>query len=93
VSKCYLTMTENGALRITSLTGESGKGESWELAKTLFELSRETDMDTHFSPAIHTLKTIASGLQGHRPLELCGECDHTELPSSRYFRDAWEWSQ
>ena len=34
---------------------------------------------------------IAAGLDGHRALALLAECEDTDLPSDRYFRDAWEW--
>ena len=62
------------------------------LTKTLFELSRTTDMTTHFNPAVHTREAIAAGIAGHRALTIVGECDDTDLPTDRYFRNAWEWS-
>ena len=62
----------------------------------MFELSRDTDMTTHFDPAIHSLDAILSGIPGHVPL-VCRECDVAELPAeqadrgvSDTFRDAWE---
>ena len=63
-----------------------------KLTKALFALSRTTDKTTHFDPAVHTREAIAAGIAGHRPLALLGECENTDLPSDRYFRAAWEWS-
>ena len=63
-----------------------------KLAKALFEHSRTTDMDTHFDPAVHTRDAIAAGLPGHRALSIDGEIEYTDLPTDRYFRDAWTWS-
>lgn len=62
------------------------------LAKNLFELSRTTDMTTHFNSTVHTLDAIAAGLPGHKPLSYlsCCECDRADLPQDRYFREAWE---
>ena len=66
-------------------------GEGVQLAKAMFAVSRTTDMTTSFDPEQHTLHAIAAGLAGHIPL-LSHECEDTDLPSDRYFRDAWEWS-
>lgn len=86
----FLTLGPDGGLSITELVGIDANGS--KLTKTLFELSRTTDMGTHFRPAVHTREAIASGLAGHRPLELIAECEDTDLPTDQYFRDAWEWS-
>lgn len=59
------------------------------LPKTMFELSRLTDFDTHFDPLIHTLEAIAIGLPGHIPLA-CVEMDDAMLPANRTERDKWE---
>jgi len=90
MSKRYLTIAEDGRLSITQIAGVDADGT--KLSKVLFELSRTTDATTHFDPAVHTREGIASGLSGHRPLALAGECEETDLPTDLYFRDAWEWS-
>ena len=87
MAKVYLTNTADGRLCITHLNG----ADSIRLTKVLFEISRTTDMLTHFDPEIHTREAIAAGLAGHRPLSLIGECEDTDLPADRYFRDAWTW--
>ncbi len=90
MSKRYLTQTADDILCITEIMGDDADGT--KLTKTLFELSRTTDMETHFDPAVHTRDAIAAGISGHRALALLGECEDTDLPSDKYFRDAWEWS-
>ena len=90
VSKRYLTVTADGGLAIVVISGDDADGN--KLTKTLFELSRTTDMTTHFDPAVHTREAIAAGISGHRALGLTAECEDTDLPSDRYFRNAWEWS-
>ena len=89
MTKRFLTVTADGVLAITEIAGEDPDGI--KLVKTLFELSRTTDKDTHFDPEIHTREAIAAGLEGHRALALTGECEDTDLPSDYTFRDAWEW--
>jgi hypothetical protein len=88
--KRYLTAAAHGGLTIIELAGDDPDGN--KLAKTLFELSRTTDMITHFDPAVHTRKAIAAGISGHRALALTAVCEDTDLPTDRYFRDAWEWT-
>ena len=88
MAKRYLTLGADGGLNITEIPGD----DPTKLAKTLFELSRTTDMTTHFDPSVHTLEAIAAGITGHRALALTAECEDTDLPSDRYFRGAWEWS-
>ena len=90
MSKRYLTLAADGSLSITAVVGADADGN--KLTKALFELSRTTDMTTHFDPAVHTREAIAAGISGHRALALTGECEDTDLPSDRYFRNAWEWS-
>lgn len=90
MAKRYLTLDADGGLSITEIAGDDADGS--KLTKTLFEMSRTTDLTTHFDPAVHTRETIAAGISGHRALALTGECEDTDLPSDRYFRDAWEWS-
>ncbi len=89
MSKRYLTIAADGRLSITEIAGDDADGN--KLTKTLFELSRTTDKEGHFDPEVHTREAIAAGLEGHRPLSLLGECEDTDLPSDRYFRNAWEW--
>ena len=90
MAKRYLTLAADGSLAVTEISGDDADGS--KLTKTLFEISRTTDMTTHFDPAVHTREAIAAGIAGHRPLALAGECEDTDLPTDRYFRDAWEWS-
>ena len=89
MTKRYLTLALDGGLSITEIAGTD---DGSKLTKALFELSRTTDMTTHFDPAVHTREAIAAGISGHRALALTAECEDTDLPSDRYFRDAWEWS-
>ena len=89
MAKRYLTLAADGGLSITEIAGDDADGS--KLTKTLFEMSRTTDMTTHFDPAVHTREAIAAGISGHRALALAGECEDTDLPSDRYFRNAWEW--
>ena len=90
MSMRYLTISADGTLAITAVVGDDADGA--KLTKTLFELSRTSDLTTHFDPAVHTREAIAAGLAGHRALALTAECEDTDLPSDRYFRNAWEWS-
>jgi len=90
MAKRYLTIAADGGLSITEIAGEDADGN--KLTKTLFELSRTTDLTTKFDPAVHTREAIAAGISGHRALALAGECEDTDLPTDRYFRNAWEWS-
>ena len=93
--KRYITRQADGTISVLQFTIKGG-GEiasPVRLAKALFELSRNPDnKEEHFNPEIHTLDAIAAGLSGHRALALTAECEDTDLPSDRYFRDAWEWS-
>lgn len=89
MAKRYITLHVDGTLAITEIPGDDADGE--KLTKTLFELSRTTDSTTHFDPLVHTREAIAAGIEGHRPLALLGECEHTDIPADRYFRGAWEW--
>ena len=90
MAKRYLTLAADGGLLITEIAGTDDDGS--KLTKTLFELSRTTDLTTHFDPAVHTREAIAAGISGQRALALPGEWEDTDLPSDRYFRDAWTWS-
>ena len=90
MSKRYLTLTADGGLSIIQISGDDADG--YKLTKTLFGSSRTSDRTTHFDPAVHTREAIAAGIAGHRALALTAECEDSDLPSDRYFRDAWEWS-
>jgi len=90
MAKRYLTLAVDGSLSITEIVGTDADGN--KLTKSLFELSRTTDMNGHFDPAVHTREAIAAGIDGHRALALAGECEDSDLPTDRYFRNAWEWS-
>ena len=90
MAKRYLTIAADGSLAVTEIAGTDADGN--KLTKTLFELSRTTDTTSHFDPAVHTREAIAAGISGHRALALAGECEDSDLPSDRYFRNAWEWS-
>ena len=90
MARRYITIKEDGGVTVIQVLGSDEDGA--KLTKTLFELSRTTDMTTHFNPVVHTREAIAAGITGHRALALAGECEDTDLPSDRYFRDSWEWS-
>ena len=90
MAKRYLTLAADGGLSITAIAGDDADGS--KLTKTLFDISRTSDMTTKFDPAVHTREAIAAGITGHRALALAGECEDTDLPSDRYFRNAWTWS-
>ena len=90
MAKRYLTISAEDTLCITEIIGNDADGS--KLTKTLFELSRTTDLETHFNPAIHTREASAAGISGHRALALTAECEDTDLPTDLYFRNAWEWS-
>ena len=89
MARRYITIKEDGGVTVIQVLGSDEDGA--KLTKTLFELSRTTDMTTHFNPVVHTREAIAAGITGHRALALAGECEDTDLPSDRYFRNAWEW--
>ena len=89
MAKRYITRNEDNTIIITTIIGNDADGA--KMTKMLFELSRTTDMITHFDPEVHTREVIAVGLDGHSPLSLLAECEDTDLPNDRYFRDAWEW--
>ncbi len=89
MAKRYLTTSTDDGLAIVEIAGDDADGN--KLTKTLFELSRTSDLTTHFDPAIHTREAIAAGISGHRALALTAECEDSDLPSDRYFRNAWEW--
>jgi hypothetical protein len=90
MAKRFLTKSADDGVAIVEIAGDDADGN--KLTKTLFELSRTTDMTAHFDPAVHTREGIAAGISGHRALALTAECEDSDLPSDRYFRNAWEWS-
>jgi len=89
MAKRYLTLATDGGLSITEISGDDADGS--KLTKTLFEISRTSDSSTPFNPAVHTREAIAAGISGHRALALTAECEESDLPTDRYFRNAWEW--
>ena len=90
MAKRYITTNADNTISISQIIGSDADGV--KLTKTLFELSRTTDTTTHFDPGVHTRDAIAAGISGHRALALTAECEDTDLPTDRYFRNAWEWS-
>lgn len=90
-----LTTLADGRLAIVRVQG--GDPDQRKLAKTLFELSRDTDMTTHFDPETHTLAALQAGIPGHTPITH-RSCDESEIPDENAdrllgkptFRDAWE---
>ena len=91
MNKRYLTLNADSTLSVFHIIGSDADGV--KVTKMLFELSITTDTSTHFDPAVHTREAIAAGLEGHRPLALLAEVEETDLPSDRYFRDAWTWEE
>jgi hypothetical protein len=52
-----------------------------------------TDAESHFDPEIHTLAALEAGISGHVPVTAhLVDVEDDDLPSDRYFRNAWEWS-
>ena len=90
MTKRYLTINTDDTLAVTEIVGDDADGN--KLTKSLFELSRTSDMTTHFDPSVHTREAIAAGIAGHRALSLTAECEDSDLPADRYFRNAWELS-
>ena len=90
MSHLYICPNPTSGIAVIELSETVEANEA--LTKPLFELSRTTDMTTHFNPVVHTREAIAAGIAGHRALALAGECEDSDLPTDRYFRDAWEWS-
>ena len=85
----YLTIDASGGLSVTVIDGDDADGR--KLTKTLFEISRTTDLTTKFDPAVHTRDAIAAGISGHRALSLTAEVEDSDIPNDRTFRNAWEW--
>jgi len=89
MAKRFITPNADGTIAIIQMVKLDTDG--LKLTKMLFELSRTTDMTTHFNPAVHTREAIAAGIAGHRALALIGECEDTDLPTDHYFSNASEW--
>tara|TARA_Y100000310_G_scaffold316464_1_gene368214 strand:+ start:29 stop:304 length:276 start_codon:yes stop_codon:yes gene_type:complete len=89
MAKRYVITKVDGGMSVIDIIGDDPGG--LKLTKALFEHSRTTDRGGHFDPDVHTRDAIAAGISGHRALALTAECDDTDLPSDRYFRNAWEW--
>ena len=56
----YLTTSPIGTAGglVAGVVAKFDVPDSTKLAKTMFELSRDTDMTTHFDPDVHTLKLL-----------------------------------
>jgi hypothetical protein len=91
MTKLQVITKADGGISVIQIIGDDPDG--LKVTKTLFEHSRTTDMETHFDPAVHTREAIAAGLPGHRALALSAEIENTDLPTDRYFRDAWDWEE
>jgi hypothetical protein len=90
MAKRYIVPNPDGTIAISQVIGPDPDG--LKITKMLFAMSRTTDRTVHFDSAVHTREAIAAGISGHRALSLLGECEDTDLPTDRYFRNAWEWS-
>ena len=87
----YAVPNVDGTISVIHFNGDDPDG--LRLTKWLFELSRTTDKLTHFDPEVHTRDAIAAGsIDGHRALSVLGQCEKEDLPTDRYFRSSWEWS-
>ena len=91
MERYYATNNPDGGVSITHVVKDTEAEITAALAKTVFELSRTSDLITPFDPSAHTLDAIAQGIAGHRPLTP-HDIERSDLPADRYFRDAWEWS-
>ena len=76
----YLTTssTDTAGGLVAGVVAKLDVPNSTNIAKTMFELSRTTDMTTHFDPDVHTLAAIAAGLSGHVALA-CREVAEADL--------------
>ena len=91
MERYYATNNPGGGVSITHIVKDTEGEITTALAKTVFELSRTNDLMTPFDPSAHTLDAISKGIAGHRAL-VPHEIERSDLPTDRYFRDAWEWS-
>ena len=90
--KQYIVINADNSISVTTLREHTADEEERLLAKALFEMSRNSgNMDEHFNADVHTLEALKNGIDGHTAIDY-KECEHTDLPSDRYFRDAWEWN-
>jgi len=76
----YITKAD-GTLAIIRMSSRkrSPEQETISIDKAIFEETRDGDMETHFDPLIHTVRALTPR-----------EGDDDDLPTDRYFRDAWE---
>ena len=88
--RCYVMDNEEGGISILYVDKDTDQENDVSVRRALFEKSRSTDYLTPFNPVIHTLDAIALGIEGHRPLT-CTEIAESDIPTDRYFRDAWEF--
>ena len=75
-----LRQSRVGTLDLTAWEADPAT-EDYLRRHAIFELNRDLtgDYNTTFDPSVHLTDAFP-----------CRSCDHTELPSDRYFRDAWE---
>ena len=88
----FITPNKDGGIARIQIHSGTPEEESRWLAKTLFEISRTTDLTIPFDSNIHTTDAIAAGISGHRALAVIAEVEDADIPTDRYFRSAWEWS-
>jgi len=75
----FLTTSVADTVRLRAgIVAKIDQQDPANITKTMFELSRTTDMTTHFDPDVHTLKAIAAGLPGHVALS-CREVAEEDL--------------
>ena len=78
----FLTTSVAETVRLRAgIVAKIAQQDPAKIAKPMFELSRDTDMTTHFDPDVHTLEAIAAGLPGHVALS-CREVAEEDLPYS-----------
>lgn len=78
--KIHYVTKPDGTLSIISLSSRIPLDrEDDVVSKAIFEMTRDGDMSTHFDPLVHTVRALPAR-----------EGDDVDLPTDRYFRDAWE---
>lgn len=78
MSDRFVTVRPDGRTSVIYIVGPDPSG--YKLAKTLFELSRGADLESHFDPLTHTLAALGAGIAGHSRIS-CGEYKEEDLPS------------
>tara|TARA_Y100000296_G_scaffold84429_2_gene117756 strand:+ start:1189 stop:1725 length:537 start_codon:yes stop_codon:yes gene_type:complete len=93
---CICVTLPDGRLAIIRSTHTEPDKKSIAGVKSLFELSRNGDMNTHFilsEDATPEEKQAHALIMDRVNLLIpeCHELEEKELPRDRVFRDAWEW--